>query len=60
MQGIVPTLIVIRMALGVSTEDAQTMIIASGLRFNHGGNVADEAGPNWPTTIHSNAERHTV
>jgi hypothetical protein len=41
-QGIVPTLIIVRMGLGISTEDAQTAIMASGIRFEHHGDLGDE------------------
>ncbi|KAF9462265.1 hypothetical protein BDZ94DRAFT_1261485 [Collybia nuda] len=35
--GIIPTLIVVRMSLGISIEDAQTMISESAMRFDQGG-----------------------
>lgn len=35
-QGIAPTLIVVRVGMGVSAEDAHDTILSTGLQFNHG------------------------
>ncbi|KAF9462266.1 hypothetical protein BDZ94DRAFT_733362 [Collybia nuda] len=44
--GIIPTLIVVRMGLGITTEDVQSVVLGSGINFRHSGSEAgqEEAG----------------
>lgn len=44
MKGIIPTLIVVRMGLGIHTEDVQTVISVSGIRFEQGEIGSGQAG----------------
>lgn len=44
LQGIVPTLIVVRISLGISTQDAQTVILASGIQFDHRETSGTQSG----------------
>jgi hypothetical protein len=45
LQGIAPTLIIVRLGLGISAEDAHTSVkLASGIQFENRGMSTGEAG----------------
>ncbi|KAF9455811.1 hypothetical protein BDZ94DRAFT_1277229 [Collybia nuda] len=58
--GIVPTLIVVRIGLGISTEDAQTAILVSRIGFDHGEDNLGGTTTNRQTMISINNIRYTT